>query len=109
MRRRRIAPLLAALASLAAPAAASDGPSASSPPGLTVVDGVVREVDRAGHTLTVEANGAPVILVLDRNTLVFLPSGLATVLALRPGELVRAGRSERGVAFWVQVVSSPSP
>ena len=127
---RRHHPLgLAALAlALAAPAHAEppgsspavespgpDGPVAAAGPApggarptLAVVDGVVRDVDLAGHGVTLEVDGKPVVLGLDRNTLVYLPSGLSTVFALRPGEIVRAGRDGAFVAYWVAVRSAPA-
>ena len=33
----------------------------------------------------------------------YLPAGLATVAALRPGDEVRAGRNGRDVAYWIEV------
>ncbi len=57
---------------------------------------------------TLDVDGAPLVLALDRNTLVYLPTGLSTVSELRPGEVVRAGRNGHGVAYWVQVRSPPA-
>jgi len=87
-------------------AVADPGPAAAPAP-LAVVDGVVESVDLAAHRVTIDAGGTPVTLALDRNTLVYLPTGLSTVFELRRGELVRAGRNEKAVAFWVQVRSAP--
>ena len=97
----------------APPGALPAGPQASAPaqgaPGtLAIVDGVVRTVDLAGHRGTLDVNGAPLVLGVDRNTLVYLPTGLSTVFELRPGEVVRAGRNDRFVAYWVQVRSAPA-
>jgi hypothetical protein len=75
--------------------------------GLPVVDGTIRTVDLAGHTLTVDADGEAVTLGLDRNTLVYLPTGLATVSALAPGQIVRAGRDDGFIARWIEVRSAP--
>lgn len=119
-----------ALLALASPAAAQPSAAPSAPPArnalppgarepepargaapapaLAVVEGVVRTVDLARHSLTLDADGATVVLGLDRNTLVYLPTGLSTVFELRPGVTVRAGRNGRDVAFWVQVRSVPS-
>jgi hypothetical protein len=73
---------------------------------LATLDGVVRAVDRIGHEVTIDVGGSPVVLRLDRNTLVYLPTGLSTVFALHPGDVVRAGRNAAFVAYWVQVRSS---
>ena len=74
------------------------------PAGLVVVEGVVQSVDLVAHRLTIEVDGSPLTLSLDRNTLVYRPTGLSTVFLLRPGELVRAGRSEALVAYWVELL-----
>ncbi len=87
--------------------AAGAGPG-DEPGTLAVVDGVVQSVDLAGHRITLDVKGTPVLLEVDRNTLVYLPTGLSTVFELRPGELVRAGRNDRSVAFWLQV-RPPAP
>jgi hypothetical protein len=94
-----------ALLAFARPALAADSAAAG---GLPVVDGTIRTVDLAGHTLTVDADGEAVTLGLDRNTLVYLPTGLATVSALAPGQFVRAGRDDGFIARWVEVRSAPS-
>lgn len=80
---------------------------------LEEVTGTVGSVDLRAHTLTVRAAGGPVTLSLDRNTMVYTPAGLGTVLDLVPGAEVRAGRNAELLAYWVQVRratrSEPSP
>jgi hypothetical protein len=72
---------------------------------LEEVVGTVREVNRAQHRITIETAGGPVTLSLDRNTLVYGPGGLGTVLDLTPGSPVRAGRNADMMAYWVTVRS----
>lgn len=119
---RRALPLLASLAALStaraqAPAASSDGgaalPPAAAPSGtsprtsgataLEEVSGTVREVDRKTHRLTVDTAGGRITVSLDRNTMVYTPAGLGTVLDVRPGSQIRAGRNADFLAYWVQV------
>ncbi len=96
--------LLLALASPAAPDGAAP-PDAEKPreTPLSVVNGTISAVDLDAHRLVLEVDGARATLALDRNSLVYLPSGLATVAALRPGDEVRAGRNGRDVAYWIEV------
>jgi hypothetical protein len=35
--------------------------------------------------------------------MVYTPAGLGTVLDVKPGAQVRAGKNAKGVAFWIQV------
>ncbi len=70
---------------------------------LAEVSGNVREVDRKAHQIAIEADGGVVTLSLDRNTMVYTPSGLGTVLDVVPGAQVRAGRNADFLAYWVQV------
>jgi hypothetical protein len=70
---------------------------------LEPVSGTVREVDRAAQTITVETAGERVTLSMDRNTMVYTPAGLGTVLDVVPGAQIRAGRNADLVAYWVQV------
>jgi len=70
---------------------------------LEEVSGVVRELDRKGHKLTVEGVTGPVTLSLDRNTMVYTAAGLGTVLDLAPGQQIRAGRNADFLAYWVQL------
>ncbi len=70
---------------------------------LEEVIGTVREVDRAQHRITIETAAGVVTLSLDRNTLVYGPGGLGTVLDLAPGSPVRAGRNADMKAYWVTV------
>jgi hypothetical protein len=70
---------------------------------FAIVNGTIRSVDREAHAVVIEVDGGTATLALDRNTLVYLPQGLATVAALRPGDEVRAGRNDRNVAYWIQV------
>jgi hypothetical protein len=70
---------------------------------LEEVSGVVREIDRKAHRLSVDATGGPVTLSLDRNTMVYTAAGLGTVLDLVPGAQIRAGRNAEFLAYWVQV------
>jgi hypothetical protein len=111
-------PALAALAlgllSPASPAraqaAGGDDPPAQTP--LAVLTGRIRSVDLARHVVVLDVVGDPVTLGLDRNTLVYLPTGLATVQALEPGAEVRAGRNGKDVAYWIEVRSAaggPAP
>jgi hypothetical protein len=119
---RRVLPLLAALAALTtaraqAPAASSAAgaapPPAATPSGtspragggtaLEEVSGTVREVDRKTHRLTVDTAGGRITMSLDRNTMVYTPAGLGTVLDVTPGSRIRAGRNADFLAYWVQV------
>jgi hypothetical protein len=72
---------------------------------LEQLSGVVREVDRKSHHITLETGtgGERVTLALDRNTMVYTASGLGTVLDVVPGAQIRAGRNADFVAYWVQV------
>ncbi len=70
---------------------------------LEEVSGTVRDVDRKGRRFTVEANGEQVTLALDRNTMVYTPAGLGTVLDVVAGAQIRAGRNAEFLAYWVQV------
>lgn len=76
---------------------------------LEEVVGTVREVDRARHRITIDTVAGPVTLSLDRNTLVYGPGGLGTVLDLAPGSPVRAGRNAEMMAYWVTVRTSVKP
>lgn len=110
-------PTSASPASPAASAAPSTGASAAGarkepPPSkapiprgavLEEVSGVVRDVDRKTHHLTVDSGSGEVKLALDRNTMVYTASGLGTVLDLAAGQQVRAGRNADFLAYWVQV------
>jgi hypothetical protein len=91
----------------APPAAAPAKPTGGSgePAGAVLVEvtGTVRSVDRAEHRVAIETAEGTVDLSVDRNTLVYVPAGLGTVLDLVPGATVRAGRDSAFVAFWVQV------
>jgi len=70
---------------------------------LEEVSGTVRDVDRKGHRFAVDVNGEKVTLALDRNTMVYTPAGLGTVLDVVPGAQIRAGRNAEFLAYWVQV------
>jgi len=70
---------------------------------LEEISGVLRDVDRRGHRVTIEGQNGPVTLTMDRNTLVYGPSGLVTVDHLVPGAPVRAGRNADHLAYWVQI------
>jgi hypothetical protein len=102
---------IAVLAS-AAPAAAAE--PAPAQPRLTVENATVQAVDLAQHTLTVEGDAGAVTVALDRNTLVYLPGGLASVADLRPGTRIRFAR-EGARASWIEVrdaraeAAPPSP
>ncbi len=99
--------LPALLLALASPPAPDPAPSGGGAPRqetpLAIVNGIIRAIDLDTHQLVVEVDGATATLALDRNSLVYLPTGLATVAALRPGDEVRAGRSGRNVAYWIEV------
>ncbi len=70
---------------------------------LEEISGTVQEVDRNGHRIAVDAGGERVTLSLDRNTMVYTPAGLGTVLDVVPGAQIRAGRNAEFLAYWVQV------
>lgn len=72
---------------------------------LEEVVGTVREVDRERHRITIDTAAGAVTLSLDRNTLVYGPGGLGTVLDVTPGSPVRAGRNAEMMAYWVTVRS----
>jgi hypothetical protein len=67
----------------------------------------VRDIDRKQHRLTVATAGGEVTLSLDRNTMVYTPAGLGTVLDLAKGTQIRAGRNADFLAYWVQVRGAP--
>lgn len=75
---------------------------------LQEVVGTVRDVDRAAHRITVATAGGDVTLRLDRNTLIYGPGGLVTVLDVVPGATVRAGRDAGMKAYWVTVTARPA-
>jgi len=87
----------------AAPASAPPAPGAA----LEEVLGTVLEVDRREHRVRIDTASGTVELSLDRNTLVYVPGGLGTVLDVVPGAYVRAGRNGAFVAYWVQVRPAP--
>jgi hypothetical protein len=76
---------------------------------LEDVSGVVRELDRRTHRLEIDTPTGRVAVTLDRNTLVYGPRGLATVLDVQPGSLVRVGRNADFLAYWVAVRATPAP
>ncbi len=94
--------LLSLLLALPALARAADEAESETTP-LVVVSGTIRSVDLETHALVIDVDDGTATLGLDRNTLVYLPEGLATVAALRAGDEVRAGRNGRNVAYWIQV------
>ncbi len=106
----RAEPLPAPRAS-AGPAAAEPPPSVPAKPALPrgavleEVSGTVRELDRRTYQLAVDTLAGPVTLSLDRNTMVYTAAGLATVLDVKPGAQIRAGRNADFLAYWVQVRS----
>jgi hypothetical protein len=101
------------------PTPAPEGPAATPPPEepppsaekppiprgsvLEEVSGTVREIDRKAYKVEVDTSSGPVTLSLDRNTMVYTASGLATVLDVNPGTQIRAGRNADFLAYWVQV------
>lgn len=76
---------------------------------LVEVTGTVRAVDHARQLVTIDTAAGPVTLSMDRNTLVYGPSGLGTVLDLTPGSPVRAGRNADMVAYWFTVRPPAAP
>src|SRR5512138_891893 len=108
-----------ALAFLATSAAEGDAKGAKpaaqpppAPPATVVLDevvGTVRSVDRQAHRISIETPKGPVELSMDRNTLVYLPRGLGTVLDVAPGAAVRAGRDGDFLAYWLQVRPTETP
>jgi translation initiation factor IF-2 len=70
---------------------------------LEEVAGTVRDIDRKAYKLEVDTPTGPVTLSLDRNTMVYTAGGLATVLDVKPGTQIRAGRNADFLAYWVQV------
>jgi hypothetical protein len=73
------------------------------PPGafLDEVSGTVQAVDRVHHRVTIDTRSGPTEIALDRNTLVYGPRGLGTVLDVTPGAEIRAGRDSHALAFWI--------
>lgn len=90
----------------APPAHAADPatPDPAPPPRapLETVNGTIRSVDLAEHVLRVQGDAGAFAVTLDRNTLVYLPTGLASVAELRPGARVRLAR-DGARACWVEV------
>ncbi len=74
---------------------------------LEEIAGTVRQIDRTAHKIEIETPVGPVTLTMDRNTLVYTPAGLGTVLDLSPGLHVRAGRNADLLAYWIGVRASP--
>jgi hypothetical protein len=70
---------------------------------LEEVSGTVRDIDRQAYRIELDTASGPVTISLDRNTMVYTASGLATVLDVRPGTQIRAGRNADFLAYWVQV------
>jgi hypothetical protein len=85
----------------AAPVGAPGSPSRQAGP--SEVTGTVVAVDRATHRFTLRGPAGTVEVAMDRNTLVYLPGGPATVLDVAPGMAARAAIDPRGTAYWVQV------
>ncbi|HEY6099508.1 MAG TPA: hypothetical protein VIW03_08765 [Anaeromyxobacter sp.] len=117
---RTAAVALALLAASPRPAAAEGDPASAKPPpeapparpASTVLDevvGTVRSVDLHAHRITIETSKGTVELSLDRNTLVYLPRGLGTVLDVAPGATLRAGRDGDFLAYWLQVRPDETP
>jgi hypothetical protein len=94
----------------AAPTSAAPAAPVALPRGavLEEVSGTVRDVDRKAHTFSVDTPSGAVKLSLDRNTMVYTAAGLGTVLDVRPGVQIRAGRNSDALAYWVQV-RGPQP
>jgi len=99
------AALPALLLALPSPAAPAEQEAPKETP-LAVVNGKIQAVDLDTHRLVLEVDGGTTTLALDRNSLVYLPGGFATVAALRPGDEVRAGRNGKNVAYWIEVRSA---
>ncbi len=76
---------------------------------LEEVSGSVRDVDRKEHRLTLDTPKGAVTLSVDRNTMVYTPAGLGTVLDIVPGAQIRAGRNADLLAYWVQVRAAAAP
>jgi hypothetical protein len=70
---------------------------------LEELNGSVRAVDLKAHRMTLDVAGRSVTIALDRNTLVYLPAGLGTIMDVRPGTQIRAARNADSLAYWVQV------
>jgi hypothetical protein len=70
---------------------------------LAEIVGTVKNVDRGAQRLEVESAGQILAVTLDRNTMVYTPRGLGTVVDLEPGAQVRVGRNAKFLAYWVQV------
>jgi hypothetical protein len=94
-----------------APDARADARGTTLPRGavLEEVSGVVLDVDRNEHRIVVESGDKRVALSFDRNTMVYTPTGLGTVLDVVPGAQVRAGRNAELLAYWVQVRAPTRP
>lgn len=91
-------------------------PSEPRPAGLEVsrskvleeVSGVVTDVDRGTHRVSIGTTAGPVQFFLDRNTMVYTEAGLGTVRDVKPGVQIRVGRNADSLAYWVQV-RPPTP
>ena len=104
----RLGPALAALC-LLLPAARAEEPVAAPHAAQRQVDGSVAEVDLQRHQITVTTGGGAVAVGWDRNTLIYLPGGATTALALKPGVILRAGVDPGGTAYWIQLRPVPRP
>ncbi|HET9552910.1 MAG TPA: hypothetical protein VFP50_08075 [Anaeromyxobacteraceae bacterium] len=104
-------PIGAAAVEEAKPPPAAEPPAATAAPksALEEVSGVVRKVDGEHHRITVEVTGGEVELGADRNTLVYQPGGATTVLAVKPGVVIKAGLDARRIAYWIQVRAAAAP
>ncbi|MBK9517293.1 MAG: hypothetical protein IPO09_08065 [Anaeromyxobacter sp.] len=74
-----------------------------------VVGGTVLSVDQRRHAASVAGAAGPVEVRWDRNTLVYLPGGATTPLALAPGCALRAGLGPDGVAWWIMLRTGAPP
>jgi hypothetical protein len=73
-------------------------------PDVETLSGEIRALDPGGQELTLEADGRPIRIQVDRNTMVFLEARQGTIRDLKAGLPVRASvTGPNKVAFWVEV------
>jgi hypothetical protein len=80
------------------------------PPARTIV-GTVRAFEASPPRVTIdleEGKGEPLTVAVDRNTAVYLASGLGTVRDLRAGEPVR-GSVSGGRVLWIELTRTDAP
>ena len=107
--------LLAAFSALAAAPTvlAEEAPDGGATPSgrerleVQPIAGTVTGIDRQQRRVTLETASGPVVLGYDRDTTVFLPHRVGTVLDLTPGTRVSAAADPEKRAYWFQVRKKP--